>query len=823
MNISMRPGAKIGTVIFRAVTRPTILELAAITLIGLLYMGFFFSARPIGQRDLFLYGLSPDNRFSGLEHERLAGVVVPIQIGLGMAQESLGYDHVPTWNPYLANGTPLINDAFNYLFNPFASLPVLIFGGVQGSKLAMCLALLIAGYNMWALAKVIGVGGVARVAAGVFYMMSGGIAAKFNTGHFQLGLSLAWPPLVLAGLWWTLKSEDRRAPVLTGVAFALMFFAGNIYYTLHMIICAAVIVLFHLFERENDRWKFRLDRLKRATIAGLFALGLSMIQFMPVWAVRDFVDHEGVKFSQFTGEIDSQYEMSQALVNFIYPWENWRTFENLPFLMNVVVDYAYIGPAVFLFIAGMAAAPRRVRFSRVAWIALILALLMMVWGAAQTPILNYLYAKISLLAEFRYVGRAHSVAALWWIVLAALGIDALWRGTRDALRLPPEFGAYDRVRLLRVMAVAVAAWAYLFAYSTGSISTRLAMALNNPQLHEFLNQRIFTTFPQAAELLWFFILFAVALDVILLAGDQFFRAMQKFGPITRIVGARILHWGLIVLILTAIADEMQVNARLITFGPPIHNFGRLYPFTKTSDSRMPFPSIFEPFSPSTFDGYYAQTRNWFLNEGWTPRTLINLIPPGAPEIPYLSEWLIVSNEYGGASYDFAQSTLKDKANTLIHCVPKAPLLPEEDPCDLTNHDGAILYRLTDALPYTFVVPQVTLLRYADTITNETIYPAQLLSHEQDTIHIQATAPDDPTAIPFYLIVQEAPFPGWQAFIDQTPVEAVPLGRYLGILMSSGTHTYSLRFQPPGFSTGIMLTFITLVAIGFYWKGNKRNH
>lgn len=809
LKISIRNLSRFTAIIFRVITRPAVVELAMITLIGLLYMGFFFSARPVGQRDLSLYGLSPDNRFSGLEHERLAGVMVPIQIGLGLAQGSRGYDHIPTWNPYLGNGTPLINDAFNYLFNLFASLPVLIFGGVQGSKLAVCIALLLAGYNMWALAKVIGVGGVARVAAGALYMMSGGIAAKFHTGHFQLGLSLSWPPLVLAGLWWTLHTQDRRAPILTAVAFALMFFAGNIYYTLHVLICSAIIVAFHL--RENRRWQ--MDRLKRVGIAGLFALGLSMIQFMPIWAVRDFVDHEGVKFDEITGQLSDKYEMSQAILNFIFPWENWRIFENLPFLMTVVVDYAYIGPTVFLFIAGMAVA--RSHFKRVVWVALILALLMTIWGAAQTPILSYLYANIPLLAEFRYVGRAHSIAALWWIVLAVLGIDALWRAARGLLRAPVDSNGYKRTRLM--IALAVLLWVYFFAYSAASFSTRLAMVLNNAGLYQLLNQKVFATFPQAVEGLWFLVLFALALDTLVLAVGQIFRLSW------RMIGTRILRFGLLILILTALADEMQVNARLITFGPPIHNFGRLYPFTKTSDSQMPFASVFEPHSPSAFDGYYAQTRNWFLNEGWSPRPLISRIPPGAPEIPYMSEWLIVSDEYGGASYASAQTMLQDKDHTLIHCIPKFPLTPDQDPCDLTTHDGSILYRLVDSLPYTFIVPEVTLLQEADTITNASIYPAQVLSHQQDTIAIQATTPDDPRASPFYLIVQEVTFPGWQAFINDVPVEPVPLGHYTGILMYPGTHIYTLRFQPPGFSTGVVITLISLVVMGFYWKGDKLKH
>jgi hypothetical protein len=212
-----------------------------------------------------------------------------------------------------------------------------------------------------------------------------------------------------------------------------------------------------------------------------------------------------------------------------------------------------------------------------------------------------------------------------------------------------------------------------------------------------------------------------------------------------------------------------------------------------------------------------------LNEGWSPKPLNSLIPPGAPEIPSLSEWLIVSNEYGGTSYASAQTTLSEQAHVLIHCLPQPPAIPGVEPCDLANQPGSILYRLAESLPYTFVVPQVTLLRHADTITNETIYHAEVLSHQQDTIHIQATTPDDPTASPFYLIVQEVPFPGWQAFVDQVPVEPVPLGTYTGILMPAGTHTYTLRFQPPGFSTGVVITLLTLVGVGFYLRGNNKNH
>jgi hypothetical protein len=55
----------------------------------------------------------------------------------------------------------------------------------------------------WALATSMNVGTVGRITAGALYMASVGIAGKFNPGHVQLAISLAWVPLVLAGLWWT--------------------------------------------------------------------------------------------------------------------------------------------------------------------------------------------------------------------------------------------------------------------------------------------------------------------------------------------------------------------------------------------------------------------------------------------------------------------------------------------------------------------------------------------------------------------------------------------------------------------------------------------
>ena len=137
------------------------IELLIITVIGLIYFVLHAPALPTTDYSPPALDLNPivsllsntSVRPLGTEHERLAGVILPIQVGLQR------YGHIPSWNSYLSNGVPLINNAFNYLFNPFHSLPILLLGGVTGSKLATIIAILIAGYSMWMFGLAIGLGG----------------------------------------------------------------------------------------------------------------------------------------------------------------------------------------------------------------------------------------------------------------------------------------------------------------------------------------------------------------------------------------------------------------------------------------------------------------------------------------------------------------------------------------------------------------------------------------------------------------------------------------------------------------------------------------
>ncbi len=378
------------------------LELALLVAVGLSF------ARLIANPD-------PGLRPPGLEHERLSGVIIPAELGLRQ------FGRIPLWNPYIYTGEPLISNPFNYLFNPFASLPLILFGAVQGTKLAIVLTLLIAGLGQWSFARVLGMGTPARLTAAMLYMCSGQIVGKFNGGHFQLGVSLAWPPWVLVGVWLSMTTRKRWPKALASLAFAMLFFSGNIYYSMHTLIAAALIAAFlALRQKRRINW----PGLRGAALAGLFALGLSMMQFLPVWAARDYINHP----ADF--RMVSQHPLHVIAANYLQPHPDWFALVE-PYTLYTTVDYAYIGPLALLAPLGLIPVFWRRRRSpidrRAPLIALTGMLVVLGWTVTGAfPLINHLYQSVPLLARFRFVGRAGAFGDLWLALLAGLGVEALW-------------------------------------------------------------------------------------------------------------------------------------------------------------------------------------------------------------------------------------------------------------------------------------------------------------------------------------------------------------------------------------------------------------
>lgn len=801
---------RIWPVSWRVLWRGPALEWFALALVWMLFIAQFetpFSQPTSGGLNLpgiLQAWLDPAVRPASLEFERLAGTLLPAHLSL--SQDG----RLPAWNPFIGAGQPVFNNPFSYLFNPFYSLPVLLLGGPQGSKLAVLLALLIAGLSMWALARAVGLGAAARVLCGGLYLMSGGLVAKFAvqfySGHFQLGLSLAWPPLVLAGLWWTLRSRDRRAPILLALAFALLFCSGNIYYTLHTLVCCAVVTAVHLAERTAAGWRWRGDRLRRVVVGGAFAFGLAAVQFLPVWAVRDSILHSGDPLLQ------TRYSLAQAAANLVLPYSAWKALETPQLGLLAVVDYAYIGPAVLLLVALALAiglwrglGPSHHRMA--AGLALLLGLAMMAWGAGQTPIVQELYARIPLLAQFRFVGRAHSIAALWWILLAGIALDTLWKRAGG----PPG----ERTRLARALLAGAAVWGVWLVYSAADRPTRLGLALGSYATLNALDGARFANLAEAASLLPALGLAAAGLDSLWLAARR---------PGWAALRGRLARLGLLAIAGAALLDVMLVNGPVFMLERALPDFRPVYAAARQQEPDAPFPIVNEPMTPLAFAGYEAHIRSWGLSEGWRPGAPPGIIPAEAGALRPLPRWAIVSNIFGGAARTLAQDFVRLNAYQQRGCFILGEMLALVDPCDLEQEvqPAAVLYELPQALPYAFLVSQRALAGDPGALRRDDTLPVQAVRHQQDVITIRAELP--PVDEPYYLVVQEANFPGWRAAINVTPVEIftaetdqMPNERQglIAIPARTGLHTYTLTYEPPGLAAGALLSLAALVAMGVY--------
>jgi hypothetical protein len=491
--------------------------------------------------------------------------------------------------------------------------------------------------------------------------------------------------------------------------------------------------------------------------------------------------------------------------------------------MIASVDYAYIGPGVFILmllaVAMLLASTRRSTHKSItlkagipaaACLSLLIALLMMVWGAGQTQLLTWLYAHIALLLEFRFLGRALAMAALFWIVLAGISIDMIWISAREYLGVTSPFNHYSIKRLSRAALIALLVWAYVLSYSFSAPPQRQALTLNLSGWQAFINTNSFTTFRQASESLAFLLLAALVIDVMLLALARFFSTSRKFrtGLDWRVYRTHLIRSGLLAVIVISILDLMMVNSRVLRFDKMTVDLHLVFD-TIHHDDETPYPAVSLPFSPLALDAYESEIRNWMLNEGWRPGSPEGIIREGYG-LSDLPPWSV---EYETPAVH--ASTLAQAFDYRLIGAYRVGSLDDPEKT-ITAH----LYESENALPYAFLTSADELIKEARNLEGADVKLATVLEHHQDTITIQATAPAES---PYFLIVQETHFPGWRATVDGVPSQITTAQSYysprpqgfIAIPALLGKHTYTLQFEPPGFKIGLIIFCITLMGIGFY--------
>jgi hypothetical protein len=364
-----------------------------------------------------LLNFDPSLILYGGEYQAHVGSVVPF---LQWIKEGAEF---PLWNPILENGRSLIADPLIFAFNPFVTIPMIVWGVINGTKIAVALNFFIAALGVWLIGKLLNFEMPTRLWTSLLYAFSGALSAHLNVGQIQLTFALGWLPWSIAGVLWVVKSRGYTPIVFASLAQAIFFFAGNLYYQVYGVVCLALIVVVFLIEVKPLR--LNLDVLRRTFLLGLFSIGLTAIHLFTFLSARPEIHNFGGYAPNEEQFLGSQTPVN-ALLNYVIAdrdFINSSMLDRVPFLQE---SYRYIGITPFLFLLLLVPAAERGRRREI--IALVVCfVIILMWAALRYTFFKDIYHAFPPLAQFRFPGRALSVGALFLILLGGFGLDQLWR------------------------------------------------------------------------------------------------------------------------------------------------------------------------------------------------------------------------------------------------------------------------------------------------------------------------------------------------------------------------------------------------------------
>lgn len=331
---------------------------------------------------------------------------------------------LPAWNPFLGRGEPLLEGPFSYIFNPFISVGMMVLGGVQGGKVVIPLHIVIMGLGGWVLAWMLKLNTPGRLLLGLLLAGSGSMAEGAGA-FFQMGLSQAYLPWVFAGAIGTLYRRERWPVGLLAVSTLLLATAGTYWYLLPGAISSAILVLFGvtIYDEATGTRRFNREGLQRVALAGIFILGLSAVRILPGAVNHAYIQHPVANLHHY------------GTLEFSMLAERYFSQERLT-SQPAVIYFHYVMPfafALFLLVLWLLLF-RHEHTARQRWRVLvpgvIFILMYTAWAMEGTPVLIWIYDRIPLLDEWRYLGRMMAVSSLWLVVLAAVCFDDIINALR---------------------------------------------------------------------------------------------------------------------------------------------------------------------------------------------------------------------------------------------------------------------------------------------------------------------------------------------------------------------------------------------------------
>ena len=332
------------------------------------------------------------------------------------------YHAFPLWNIYIQSGLPYIADPMLHVYNPVVTVPVLLFGVRAGFKLGVYFSFLIAAFGMWRLAQVLGLGRAARLWTALMFAFAGQPVARFLQGQYLFVLGFAYIPWIVSSLVLVIQRKRRQDIALTASFIALLFFSGNAYYPLYMLLTISLFGLVMLIRMKKKAPFISLDIRKTLIFLGIGALavGVIAIQLLPTAEYLPRLSKDlNLAGSQTVKQIFLDYVSKDS--------QRPDAYSVLPAREEF---YAYIGLTPFL---GLLMLPLAIwkRDRRILLFFALILLLTVGWISLEWMPWKQVFLHTRLFLQFRHLLRILVFGSFALICLAGIGLDTLWKSLED--------------------------------------------------------------------------------------------------------------------------------------------------------------------------------------------------------------------------------------------------------------------------------------------------------------------------------------------------------------------------------------------------------
>jgi hypothetical protein len=192
------------------------------------------------------------------------------------------------WNGSERGGAPAFADPYGSALHPLVMLSTLGWGVRNGAKIALVLTFALGGCAQWWLARVLGLGRLARLWSGALAVVAGHLAGRIENGNIGIVLSTVACALALPPLLTLARTGGRRSAMALAAMLALAIVSGQGYMQIGL---ACVLPLALLLPRDGAARLLLLRRLALACGVALLLAGVFLVplaHFLPEF--RKYID-----------------------------------------------------------------------------------------------------------------------------------------------------------------------------------------------------------------------------------------------------------------------------------------------------------------------------------------------------------------------------------------------------------------------------------------------------------------------------------------------------------------------------------------------------